>query len=774
MKAETRSSMTAEPTRRSPYQGLIPYGEDDAPFFFGREKETRLIIANLFASSLTLLYGASGVGKSSVLRAGVANQLRPREDVLVVAFNSWQSDPLVDLKAALAKAAARVNKGVPLAISDDTPLDEYFAAHAAKLGRRLMIILDQFEEYFLYHPQDDRFGAEFPKAVMRTDMPVSFLISLREDSLASLDRFEGRIPTLFDNYLRIEHLNSLAARAAIEKPIEHYNRLYESDGKPMSIEPGLADEVLSQVEAGQVLLGDAGRGAVKDKTAETQIETPYLQLVMVRLWNEEMKAGSRVLRLQTLNALGGAKRIVRTHLDAAIGALPTKEQNVAARIFHYLVTPSGTKIAHTARDLAEYAEMPQAEISSVLEDLSSGDVRILRSVDPPPDQPSKPRYEIFHDVLASSILDWRTRYMLERVRERARRKRRLIGAAVLAALAIVAALGVYQHMQTLAEAEKDRRNLLAEKQKEEEKREQFEDDYGEALLTYQKTVSLLEDLSSEDPEEVKVAVENIKRLSAEGRLPTALAPVIKELIEEKDPSQTREVYKALAEAEKNSTTTTATQEDISQLVPIVFIHIVDEADRPNGQKLEAQLDKAGLSIPGIEKVNRGPKARQLRYFRKGDEAEATALVNTLNNSGWGNVALTYVRGYENTQVIRPRQYEFWFEDKRNPIITQTPNPTPTPHDQTVESSSYDEKRSIIVAGSFDEQRLAQERLGLLRQNGFSDAVIKKLSNNSSSEQGTWRVRLGPYTTAEARSRLSRVRSIVPDAYLRVLAKSESE
>ena len=45
-------------------------------FFFGREKEMRLIAANLFASPLTLLYGASGVGKSSILRAGVINHLR--------------------------------------------------------------------------------------------------------------------------------------------------------------------------------------------------------------------------------------------------------------------------------------------------------------------------------------------------------------------------------------------------------------------------------------------------------------------------------------------------------------------------------------------------------------------------------------------------------------------------------------------------------------------------------------------------------------------------
>ena len=54
----------------------MPYFVDDAPFFFGREAEQEIIIANLMASRLTLLYGASGVGKSSVLHAGVVHHLR--------------------------------------------------------------------------------------------------------------------------------------------------------------------------------------------------------------------------------------------------------------------------------------------------------------------------------------------------------------------------------------------------------------------------------------------------------------------------------------------------------------------------------------------------------------------------------------------------------------------------------------------------------------------------------------------------------------------------
>jgi hypothetical protein len=84
-------------------------------------------------------------------------------------------------------------------------------------------------------------------------------------------------------------------------------------------------------------------------------------------------------------------------------------QEAAARVFHYLVTPSGTKIAHTISDLALYAEISSQEAAAVMNRLAAPDLRIIRAVaighDP------IVRYEIFHDALAPAILDWRTRYL---------------------------------------------------------------------------------------------------------------------------------------------------------------------------------------------------------------------------------------------------------------------------------------------------------------------------------------------------------------------------
>ena len=208
--------------RRSPYKGLIPYEQEDADFFFGRERETRRIIANLFASSLTLLYGPSGVGKTSVLEAGVMNRLNQRDDVLVASFRGWQSDPVAGLKAAIA-SAAHSDTDSP---SESASLSAFIAEYARQSDRHVMVILDQFEEYFLYLPDHDgevSFAREFALAVNNRDARASFLVSIREDALSKLDRFKGRIPNLLYNYLRIDNLDRDAARDAIEMPIEQYN-----------------------------------------------------------------------------------------------------------------------------------------------------------------------------------------------------------------------------------------------------------------------------------------------------------------------------------------------------------------------------------------------------------------------------------------------------------------------------------------------------------------------------------------------------------------------
>jgi len=85
----------------SPFKGLAAFedSELDALFFFGRERERAVLVANLLAARLTVLYGESGVGKSSLLGAGVMRDLRALEPGAVVAMHDTWSGSVADVLA---------------------------------------------------------------------------------------------------------------------------------------------------------------------------------------------------------------------------------------------------------------------------------------------------------------------------------------------------------------------------------------------------------------------------------------------------------------------------------------------------------------------------------------------------------------------------------------------------------------------------------------------------------------------------------------------------
>ena len=132
----------------SPYRGLAAFDDSDldALYFFGRERDSEIVVANLIASRLTVLYGPSGVGKSSLLLASVARALRRLpEEPLVVVFSRWSEPPERALAATLSDAAG---------IEDGSLVD---VATRAQSVRDVYLVLDQAEEYFTYHGGEDGF-----------------------------------------------------------------------------------------------------------------------------------------------------------------------------------------------------------------------------------------------------------------------------------------------------------------------------------------------------------------------------------------------------------------------------------------------------------------------------------------------------------------------------------------------------------------------------------------------------------------------------------------
>ncbi|MEA5563884.1 hypothetical protein [Anabaena sp. UHCC 0399] len=428
------------------------------------------IITDHFMTSRLTLLSIPSIEKSRILKYGVVHRLQQIAQqnlhnqsvpqIATVIFNSWRGNPVVNLKQQVDNDIRKIfpDVQVPQAGTSLAQTLQEWAEHiGGKEGKgKLFIIFDQFEEFFQYQQPDmgeGSFVAEFARAVNYAELPVHFLIAIRDEALSLLKYFEQRIPGIFDNHLRIKELEEDSAIADLVKPIEETT---DKTSQAIAIEPELVEEVLNQVQVGMVSLieTDQGRISIPSTSQDNiEIEAPFLELVMERLWKEEIgKKGSRCLRLETLNQFSipeknitAAQRIANEHLSEQMNILSDRERNAMATVFKYLVSAGGTKIAYPVLDLPETTGLNQGELISVLDKLDRQ--RILRTVKAPHHSDVK-RYEIFHDIIALPILKWRDRYLLEKrlkeekekVKQKAEKQIRrgsLIGGGVLLSIIIL-------------------------------------------------------------------------------------------------------------------------------------------------------------------------------------------------------------------------------------------------------------------------------------------------------------------------------------------------
>ena len=149
----------------SPYKGLAAFedSELDALLFFGREREIAAVAANVLASRLTVLYGPSGVGKSSLLGAGVARRLRTLSGAPVVVHDTWAEDPAGRLIASIDAECGEL--GATAGLVDAV-------AAAAHRSGELHLLLDNFEEYMLYHGLDGPLSDALPELLRRPGLQI--------------------------------------------------------------------------------------------------------------------------------------------------------------------------------------------------------------------------------------------------------------------------------------------------------------------------------------------------------------------------------------------------------------------------------------------------------------------------------------------------------------------------------------------------------------------------------------------------------------------------
>ena len=226
----------------------------------------------------------------------------------------------------------------------------------------MYLVLDQPEEYFIYHAGPDTLSSTGLAEIVNADAPRSTSSSrMREDVLATARPAQARHPGLLANGLRLEHrLDRDAGRAAIVGPMERFGDEPEEESRHRR--GRLVEAVLDGVGGGRIKT--AAAGLAEGEGVGARIEAPYLEPVMQRMWEVERAERSPRAPRRDAGRARGPGEIVEDHLERALEALTPSQRDIAARLFNHLVTPSGTKIAYEASDLAEFAGVSPGEIDA--------------------------------------------------------------------------------------------------------------------------------------------------------------------------------------------------------------------------------------------------------------------------------------------------------------------------------------------------------------------------------------------------------------------------
>lgn len=280
--------------RGNPYKALLPYELGDARGFFGRAAAVRELASATRRAALTVLYADAGVGKTSLVKAGLLPRLLAESDVPVV-VRPGHTPVTRAVKRALLTQSEHI------ALLSDASLRDFVRRVTDLLdGQRLVVILDQFEEMFSAQTAQARaeFTAEWAACLDDDVLPVSWIVVVRSQWFAHLSAFQPQVRQPFGNVYRLDAFDRREARS-VATLLARRARL--------RFEPAL----LAQ------LIQDLG---------PDRIAPPQLQIVCHTLV-ETLAAGERRLTLGAYERLGRAGSILRGYLDDAIErSLPPAER----------------------------------------------------------------------------------------------------------------------------------------------------------------------------------------------------------------------------------------------------------------------------------------------------------------------------------------------------------------------------------------------------------------------------------------------------------------
>lgn len=297
--------------RRNPYKGLEPFEEGDSADFYGRDDVIERLLDVLMTGGLTAIIGASGSGKSSLVKAGVIPQLRqgavPGSDEWAIVSMVPGADPFDEFHIGLRSAA--LVHGASLAGQGSGELRAALLAALDGPSSRALLFVDQFEEVFSTEvDQATRLRFVDNLVDLATDPAhhVRVILTLRAD--------------FSDRPLDHPRLGELMARGSVLLAPMLPEQIEDAIRRPaarvgVEVEPGLVSEIVRDVSSAAAYL-------------------PLLQYVLAELF--ERRSEDR-LTVHAYRSLGGLHGVLERRAEATYASLDRAAQIATRQLFLRMV-----------------------------------------------------------------------------------------------------------------------------------------------------------------------------------------------------------------------------------------------------------------------------------------------------------------------------------------------------------------------------------------------------------------------------------------------------